>query len=79
MNEYIKLAETLEYYEQHALTEAELIIEQTILSYRSGEMDYNDYIINVNRGLEIRYRFLDALDSYNETIIRLDYLTGKTL
>ncbi len=40
-------------------------------------MDYLDYVLNLNRALAIRQSYLDALNSYNQTIISIEYITGK--
>jgi cobalt-zinc-cadmium resistance protein CzcA len=40
-------------------------------------MDYLDYILSLNRSLAIRQNYLDALNSYNQTIINIEYITGK--
>ncbi len=75
--EYAKNNNSLDYYEKQAISEADLIIEQATLSYKSGEMDYLDYIQNLNRALGIKQNYLDALNNYNQTVISIDFITGK--
>jgi cobalt-zinc-cadmium resistance protein CzcA len=41
-------------------------------------MDYLDYVLSLDRALSIRQNYLDALNSYNQTIIEIEFLTGKT-
>jgi cobalt-zinc-cadmium resistance protein CzcA len=77
VNEYNKLSATVTYYETQAIPEANLIIEQATLSYRAGAMDYNDYIVNLNRALTIRNDYLDTMNDLNQTVIDIDYITGK--
>jgi cobalt-zinc-cadmium resistance protein CzcA len=77
LDEYKKFSVTVDYYEKQAIPESDLIIEQAIKSYRIGEMDYLDYVLNLNRALAIRQSYLDALNSYNQTIISIEYITGK--
>jgi cobalt-zinc-cadmium resistance protein CzcA len=77
LNEYTKYKNSLEYYENQALPETDMIIEQSIKSYKAGAMDYLDYAQNLNRALDIRQNYLDALNSYNQTLISIDYITGK--
>jgi cobalt-zinc-cadmium resistance protein CzcA len=69
----------VEYYEQQALPEAELIIDQSTRSYKAGAMDYLEYILNLNRGIEIKQNYLDALYGLNQTILNIEFITGKTL
>jgi cobalt-zinc-cadmium resistance protein CzcA len=72
-----KYHNSLLYYEQQAIPEANLIIGQATQSYKAGEMDYLEYILTLNRALAIRQNYLDALNSYNQNIISIDFITGK--
>jgi heavy metal efflux system protein len=76
--EYGKYLGSVDYYEQQAVPEAELIIQQTTLSYKAGAMDYLDYILSLSRALSIKQNYLDALNNYNQTIINIEFITGKT-
>jgi cobalt-zinc-cadmium resistance protein CzcA len=67
----------VDYYERQAVPEADLIILQATQSYQAGAMDYLDYITNLNRALSIRQNYLDALNQYNQSVISLDFITGK--
>lgn len=77
MGEYAKYSNSVDYYEKQAIPEADLIIEQATRSYKAGAMDYLDYILNLSRALGIKQNYLDALNNYNQTIISIDFLTGK--
>jgi cobalt-zinc-cadmium resistance protein CzcA len=78
LGEYSKYRNSVDYYETQAVPEANIIIEQTTKSYRSGAMDYLDYTLNLNRALAIKQNYLDALNNYNQTIISIESITGKT-
>jgi cobalt-zinc-cadmium resistance protein CzcA len=77
LDEYKKYSVSIDYYEKQAVPESDLIIEQATRAYRAGGMDYLDYALNLNRALAIRQNYLDALNSYNQTIISIEYITGK--
>jgi len=77
IDEYNKYNRSVEYYEKQALPEADLIIDQAALSFKGGAMDYLDYILSLNRALSIKHNYLDALNSYNQTIINIEFITGK--
>lgn len=79
VDEYRKYTGSVDYYEQQAVPEADLIIEQSSKSFKAGAMDYLDYIFNLNRALKIRQDYLDALNNLNQTLINIDYITGKIL
>jgi cobalt-zinc-cadmium resistance protein CzcA len=75
--EYGKFNKSVEYYENQAIPEANLIIDQATRSYKAGALDYLDYILTLNRALGIKQNYLDALNNYNQTIISIDFITGK--
>ncbi|MCK9219504.1 MAG: CusA/CzcA family heavy metal efflux RND transporter [Bacteroidales bacterium] len=77
LDEHAKYDASVDYYEQQALPEANLIIEQSTRTYKAGALDYLEYVITLNRALDIRQNYLDALDNYNQTIINIDFITGK--
>ena len=77
LKEFTKFNNSLDYFEKQAIPEASLIIDQATLSYKAGAMDYLDYILNLSRALNIRQNYLDALNNYNQTIISIEFLTGK--
>jgi cobalt-zinc-cadmium resistance protein CzcA len=77
MLEFSKNSNSVDYYEKQAIPEADLIIEQATRSYKAGAMDYLDYILSLNRALTIKQSYLDAQNNYNQTIISIDFITGK--
>ncbi len=77
LGEYAKFSNSVNYYEKQAIPEADLIIEQATRSYKAGAMDYLDYIQNLSRALTIKQNYLDALNNYNQTIINIEFITGK--
>ncbi len=76
-DELAKYSKTVEYYEKQAAPEAEMIIRQATLSYKAGALDYIDYVLTLDRALQIKYNYLDALNNYNQTLIFLDNISGK--
>ncbi|MBK7628042.1 MAG: CusA/CzcA family heavy metal efflux RND transporter [Bacteroidales bacterium] len=77
IDEYNKYSNSVDYYEKQAVPEAEIIIDQATRSYKAGALDYLDYVLTLNRALTIRQNYLDALNSFNQTIIAIEYVTGK--
>jgi cobalt-zinc-cadmium resistance protein CzcA len=76
LEEYKKFSSTVDYYEKQAVPEADLIIAQATLSYKSGALDYLDYVLTLNRALAIRQNYLDALYSFRQTTISIENITG---
>ena len=79
LDDYNKYNKSVDFYEQQAVPEAGLIIEQAGRSYKAGAMDYLDYVLSLNRALSIKQNYIDALNSYIQTIINIEYISGKTL
>ena len=77
LDEYNKYSSSVEYYEYQAVPEADLIIDQATRSYKAGALDYLDYVLTLNRALAIRQNYLEALNNLNQTIISIEYITGK--
>jgi heavy metal efflux pump (cobalt-zinc-cadmium) len=77
LGEYAKYNNSLNYYEKQAVPEANLIIDQATKSYKAGAIDYLDYIQSLSRALSIKQSYLDALNNYNQTIISIEFITGK--
>jgi cobalt-zinc-cadmium resistance protein CzcA len=78
LDEYTKYSESVIYYEKQAIPEADMIIGQSTRSYKAGALDYLEYILNLNRALEIKQNYLDALNSLNQTFLNIEFITGKT-
>lgn len=78
LDEYGKFSKSIDYYEKQAVPEANLIIDQANRSFKAGALDYLEYILSLNRALDIRQKYLDALNQYNQTLISIEFLTGKT-
>ncbi len=77
MDEYSKFSSSVDYYEKQAVPEADLIIRQADLSYRAGALDYLEYVLTLTRALTIKQNYLDALNNCNQTVISIEYITGK--
>jgi heavy metal efflux system protein len=77
LDEFSKFSSSVDYYEKQAVPEAELIIEQATLSYKAGALDYLDFVLTLNRALSIKQNYLDAINNCNQTIISIDFITGK--
>ncbi|MBK9391574.1 MAG: TolC family protein [Bacteroidetes bacterium] len=77
LEEYNKYSSSVDYYQNQAVTEADIIIDQATKSYKAGALDYLDYVLTLNRALAIKQNYLDAINSLNQAIISIDYITGK--
>ncbi len=74
LQQALKLQASLAYYETTALPQAQLIITQATKAYRAGEVNYQDYLLSLNRALSIRTNYLEVLYNYDRAVIELHYI-----
>ena len=63
------------YYEEEGGALADEILKAAENSFRSGEIDYFQYIQSLENSYEIRISYLDQLELYNETVLNINYIT----
>ncbi|WP_162303663.1 TolC family protein [Hymenobacter sediminis] len=67
---------SLTYYEQTALPQARLILNTAEKSFRAGDIDYVEYVVNTEPAWQIRTAYLEQVRQYNELALSLQTLTG---
>jgi cobalt-zinc-cadmium resistance protein CzcA len=78
LQQYLQFKTNIDYYESTALLQADLIIKQSGKSYMAGDIDYFEYSLNLDKALEIKSNYLLTLNDYNQSIIAIDKILGKT-
>lgn len=74
--EYLKDQQNIRYYETSALTNANLILTQAQIAFRNGEIGYVEFLQALRTYRDIRSEYLNAINEYNQSIIRIQYLSG---
>ncbi len=77
IQEFDKNQASLSYYESSALQNANLIITQARKAYHGGEIGYIEYLQSLKNALLIKSNYLMALNLFNQSIIKLEFLLGK--
>lgn len=77
VQEYLKFKTTLNYYNEKALPQAELILSNSKKSFENGAIDYVEYMQGLTTGIEIKNNYLMVLNQYNQSIIAIEYLAGN--
>lgn len=77
MQEYTKNKNSLDYYTISALPNADLILKQTLLAFRNGEIGYAEYLLGVQKAITIKEGHLQTLNDYNQSIIYIEFLSGN--
>ncbi|SFN43173.1 cobalt-zinc-cadmium resistance protein CzcA [Bizionia echini] len=80
-SDYQKLLEQLEqhhaailYYETQGEKLSEEIIKTANRSFQEGEIDFFQYIQSIETAKDMELEYLDNLNTYNQTVITLNYL-----
>ncbi|THU40669.1 CusA/CzcA family heavy metal efflux RND transporter [Niastella caeni] len=72
-----KYAEQVRYYETSGLQQAALITRNARLGFEKGDVSYVEWTLQMNNAVRIELSYLEAVHALNNTIIELEYLTGK--
>lgn len=65
-----KYGESLRYYQEQGLKNADVIITTADQQFREGEIDYLQWVILVGQAIGIKNEYLNALGSYNQVVIQ---------
>lgn len=72
----INLKQSIDFYSENALPQAQLILNQSNKSFIQGNIAYVTYIDGLNRALDIEYEYLNLLNDYQQSLIKIEYLMG---
>lgn len=67
----------LDYYETVGVVQANEFLKLGNISYELGEIDYLEYMQNIETALEIQTEYLETIGKYNQSIIKLLILKGQ--
>ncbi len=77
LRELDKNSASLNYHETSALQNANLILNQARKAFRAGEISYIEYLQSLKIYIGIKNNYLLALNQYNQSIVKLEFLLGK--
>lgn len=77
LQRFAKSRNSLEYYKNSALPNADLILRQAQTAFREGDVAFAEYLLSVRNALAIKEGFLLTLSDYNQSIIYIEYLSGN--
>jgi cobalt-zinc-cadmium resistance protein CzcA len=69
----------LESYKNNALPQAELLLKNSQRGFQAGEIGYIEYVQGLNRALSIQVKYLDFVNQYNQTLIKIEQLIANNL
>ncbi|TBN00225.1 CusA/CzcA family heavy metal efflux RND transporter [Hyunsoonleella flava] len=65
----------LNYFEQEGAVLSQEILKTANSSFKNGEIDFYQYILSLENAYEIQLNYLENLNTYNQTVIAINYLT----
>jgi len=75
--DFEKFRASLDYYETTGLRQSDDLINTARRLFGAGQNDYVSFLRTINDAYAIRLRYLDALRSYNQSLLTINYLTGN--
>lgn len=76
VQQFEKHRNSLTYYQRSALPNADLLLTQSGVSLRAGEISQAEYRLNVQQALGIQEGYLQTVLLYNQSILTLEFLSG---
>ena len=74
--EFLKNKQNIQYYESSALANGNLILKQAQIAFKNGEIGYVEYLQALRTYRDISSEYLNALNDFNQSIVRIQYLMG---
>ena len=77
LQQYHQYREQYNYYLQKALPNAAEIIQGAKLSYRTGDINYVEYLYALQTATDIELKYLEAIQQVNQAVVSINYLMNK--
>ena len=74
--EFYKASRAISFYEISANKQADVLARQSEVAYKSGELSLMNYLETLRSVSEIRFGYQLAIRQYNQSILKIQYLTG---
>lgn len=75
--DYAAALNAVEYYRSTGMPEAEEMVRLSLVSYELGEIGYEEHARNLENSLAVKRSYSEALDRYNQTVIKLKHIKGE--
>jgi cobalt-zinc-cadmium resistance protein CzcA len=77
LRQYNKYLQSVSYYENTALKNAELISATANKQLSAGSINYLEWVQLINQALTVKNDYAEAVKNLNEVVIQLNYLNNK--
>ncbi|WP_026905253.1 CusA/CzcA family heavy metal efflux RND transporter [Pedobacter glucosidilyticus] len=75
--QYQSSLEIVQYFEDKALADADMIAKTAGKQFENGDINYLDWVMLIQQSIGIKSQYLQALKNLNEQSIQLQYLNAK--
>ena len=76
LQQYYKHKSAIEYYENTALPQADLIIKNAEKGFRAGELTYIQYQQSLTTALKIKTDYIESIYQYNQSTLAIESIIG---
>ncbi len=77
IQQVMKYKNSIDYYKEKALKQADLILENVVKSFENGAISYIEFYQNMVQVLQLKHGYLTTMNNYNQSVIELEYLLGN--
>ena len=77
MAQFQNISKSVDYYEQTGLKNATLITDIANKQFANGDINYLEWVMLINQATAIRSEYLNALNSWNNSVVELNYFVNK--
>lgn len=77
LEEYQTASKAVEYYEANANKNADETLNAANMQYKSGNINYLEWVMLVNQVTATKAEYLNALKKLNNSIVEINYITNK--
>jgi len=74
----LKNMRSVDYYQNSALPNVDLMLKQSQTAFQSGEIGYLEFSVALQTYSDIRFSYLQVLNQYNQSVYTLQYFIGLT-
>jgi cobalt-zinc-cadmium resistance protein CzcA len=72
-----KYSNSLTYFQDTALPQANWLESAALKSYKAGEIEYVEMLQNAQQAWQIREQYLQEILAYNQTVIQIETILGN--
>lgn len=76
MLNYQNLLASVEYFENYALQNANILVQTIDTQLKKGDINYLEWVMIMNQTITVQNDYLNAVKELNDSIIEINYLNS---